>query len=165
MRLFSLVAGVSERDMDTMQKHSRLLLRVLIPMLALLMSAWVVQAWDKRTPPPAGDYPCLTSRLGYSAVQGPTGPLMTIQYDPSVLGTLHLDGKGGYRASRSSGRYSFDAATGKFTFVSGGLAGWPVIYEIKKGTPTVRLAATKDKGISAAGKVGDHACRRRGTER
>ena len=98
---------------------------------ALLLGAWTALGQAPRSAPPAGDYPCLTSRMTFSPVQGPVGPLMIIAYDPSALGTLRLDGKGAYRTSGSrGGRYAFNRTTGAFTFVSGPLKGWPAAYEV-----------------------------------
>src|SRR5689334_10602238 len=71
--------------------------------------------------PPAGEYACLKSRLSYSPVQGPAGPLLTIQYDPSIIGSITLDGRGGYRAFKKAGRYTFDSMHSAFVFVSGPL--------------------------------------------
>src|SRR5882672_3018401 len=51
--------------------------------------------------PPMGKYVCLTSRFQFSPIQGPAGPIMTITYDPSVLGTLELDGKSAYKMETS----------------------------------------------------------------
>jgi dipeptidyl aminopeptidase/acylaminoacyl peptidase len=107
----------------------------------------------------------MSSSLGYSAVSGPAGPLMMLKYNPSVLGTLKLDGKGNYRTARSQGRYSVDAATGRFIFVSGGLKGWPAVYEVVRGTPVVRLARKQDAEVGAKSRVGEHTCRRRGSEK
>lgn len=112
--------------------------------------------------PPAGDYSCLKSRLAFSPVQGPAGPLMLLQYDPSVLGTLKLDGRGQYRTRHSAGRYSYTASTGRFSFVSGPLKGWPVVFEVRKGAPRLRLASTMKGRVGA---VGEHVCRWRGSGR
>jgi len=109
--------------------------------------------------PVAGDYSCLKSRMSFSPVVGPAGPLMIIRYDPSVIGTIKLDGKGGYRSFKKTGRYSFDAARRKFTFVSGPLKGWPVVYEVSKGTPMLRLAATQNGTVKKNTQVGEHVCR------
>lgn len=129
----------------------------------LLLEAWMALGQALRSAPPAGDYPCLTSRMTFSSVQGPAGPLMIIAYDPSALGTLHLDGKGAYRTSRSrGGRYAFNRSTGVFTFVSGPLKGWPAAYQVSGGVPTVRLAGNKKNAVGPSARVGEHTCRRRG---
>ncbi|MDQ3813627.1 MAG: hypothetical protein M3347_06715, partial [Armatimonadota bacterium] len=88
-----------------------------------------------------------------------------IRYDPSVLGTIKLDGKGGYRAFKKTGRYRFDAARRKFSFVSGPLQGWPVVYEVSRGTPMLRLAATNDGAVGAKTRIGEHVCRCRGDKK
>lgn len=113
---------------------------------------------------PGGDYPCSSTRYGYSPVSGPAGPLLLVQYSPSALGALKLDGKGAYQTSsgKSRGRYAYNAASGTFAFVSGPLKGWPATYSVSRGTPVVELAP------SAAGKVGaigSHTCRRKGSEK
>ena len=64
--------------------------------------------------PPMGEYVCHTSRLQLSPIQGPFGPIMTVTYGPSVLGTLELDGKGGYTVNGKSGQYRYDSS---FTWV------------------------------------------------
>jgi WD40 repeat protein len=112
--------------------------------------------------PCAGDYPCLKSRLSFSPVQGPAGPLIIVQYDPSVIGTIVLDGKGGYQAFKKTGHYAFDSASRKFSFVSGPLQGWPVVYEVSGGTPMLRLAPTKDGTVTAKTRTGEHVCRFKG---
>lgn len=38
--------------------------------------------------PVARDYSCLKSRLAFSPISGPAGPLMLLRYDPSVIGTI-----------------------------------------------------------------------------
>jgi hypothetical protein len=84
---------------------------------------------------------------------------MTIQYDPSALGILRLDGKGGYRTGKSSGRYSFNRTTGAFAFTSGGLQGWPALFEVERGVPTLRLARSKKEGVGKRTRTGEHVCR------
>lgn len=136
---------------------------------ALLCAALVVQGKAARRAttgagrsaggPPAGDYPCLNSQLTYSSVPGPGGPMMQIAYYPSALGTLTLDGKGGYKTYHSGGRYSFRAASGVFAFVSGPLANWPVAYEVDRGQPMLRLAASLKGSVGPDTKIGEHLCR------
>jgi len=135
---------------------------------ALLCAALVVQGKPARRAattargvggPPAGDYPCIKSALTYSTMPGPGGPMMQIVYYPSALGTLTVDGKGAYKTYHSGGRYSFNAASGVFAFVSGPLQGWPVAYEVDHGQPMLRLAATKNGSVGADTKIGEHLCR------
>lgn len=113
---------------------------------------------------PAGEYACLKSRLTYSSIRGPGGPLLMVQYDPSVIGSIALDGHGGYRAFKKSGRYTFDSAHRRFAFVSGPLQGWPAAYRNSRGVPALRLAATKSKTVGEKDHIGEHLCRRRGSK-
>lgn len=135
---------------------------------ALLCAALVVQGKPARRAataagrsgggPPAGDYPCLKSSLTYSTMPGPGGPMMQIAYNVSALGTLTLDGRGGYKTYHSGGRYAFSAASGVFAFISGPLQGWPVAYEVDRGQPMLRLAATKEGRVVKDTKIGEHLC-------
>ena len=111
--------------------------------------------------PPMGKYVCLTSRFQFSPIQGPAGPIMTITYDPGVLGTLELDGKSAYKMETKgkSGRYTYDSANGRFTFTNGPLEGWPVVFEQGKNTFILRLAKSKDQSPNAkAPGLGEHSC-------
>ena len=84
---------------------------------------------------------------------------MTVTYDPSVLGTLELDGKGAYRTSDGkSGQYTYDPKTG-FTFSTGPLKGWPAVFERDKNNFILRLSKTKDERPNAKGPgIGEHSC-------
>src|SRR6267378_7541956 len=102
-----------------------------------------------------------SSRFQFSPIQGPAGPIMTITYDPSVLGTLELDGKSAYKMETKgkSGRYPYDSANGRFTFTNGPLEGWPVVFEQGKNTFILRLAKSKDQSPNAKGPgLGEHSC-------
>jgi hypothetical protein len=151
-------------------KNPKLIITVgaafLLMMEMRTLSLYGAGAASKRVSgPPAGDYSCLKSRLSFSPVVGPAGPLMIIRYDPSVIGTIKLDGKGGYRSFKKSGSYSFNAASRKFAFVSGPLKGWPVVYEVSGGTPRLRLAAVKTGTVGASTRTGEHSCRLRGSRK
>jgi hypothetical protein len=109
--------------------------------------------------PPMGKYVCHTSRLQLSPIQGPAGPIMTITYGPSVLGTLELDGKGGYRVNGKSGQYRYDSSRSRFAFANGPLEGWPAVFERDKNTPILRLSKAKDQPANLKGPgVGEHSC-------
>jgi hypothetical protein len=109
--------------------------------------------------PPMGTYVCLTSRLQLSPIQGPAGPIMTITYGPSVLGTLELDGKDGYTVNGKSGRYSYDPSSRRFAFANGPLEGWPAVFEQNKNTPILRLSKAKNQPANVKGPgVGEHSC-------
>ena len=115
---------------------------------------------------PAGEYSCMKSRMTYSAIKGPGGmPMMVMQYDASVLGTIRLDGKGNYSASKKPGRYVYNAQTRKFAFTSGPLKDWPVVYQVSSGTPKLRLAAVHDGQVGASLKTGEHVCSLRGNRK
>lgn len=148
----------------------------LIPILAatLLMSVtgttFLVQAQKRLAPklppgrvPPQGDYGCMKtiwSTSGASNIDGT--PMMSLQYIASVLGTIQLDGKGGYRVNKKAGRYRFDAARRQFAFASGPLANWPVVYEVSSGTAMLRLGATMKEKVGVNSRIGEHSCRLRG---
>lgn len=145
----------------------------------LLLSAtsgtWLVQAQKRAKPrvapklppgrvPPSGDYGCSKTIWANSFARNSDGsPMMTIQYVPSVLGTIKLDGKGGYSTRKKAGRYSFDAARRQFSFVSGPLANWPVVYEVSSGTAMLRLGAVKEDKVGANSRIGEHTCSLRGS--
>lgn len=152
--------------------------KFLVPIVAATLlagasgGAWLAHAQKQARPraaalpagrvPPAGDYGCSKTIWGYSGARNIDGsPMMTLQYIPSVLGTLKLDGRGGYLSRKKPGRYRFNSARREFAFVSGPLAGWPVIYEVSSGTPMLRLAATKDDKVVADARIGEHSCRLR----
>lgn len=113
--------------------------------------------------PPAGEYSCFKSAMEYSPVPGPGGPMLSIRYWPSVIGTLKLDGKATYRAFKGTGRFAYSPGTGRFSFLSGPLKGWPAVYEVSSGTPMVRLAALKNGSVGPKTKIGEHVCRWRGS--
>lgn len=129
--------------------------------------SWLVQAQKRAAPrlapgrvPPPGDYACSKTIWANSFARNSDGtPMMTIQFVPSVLGTLHLDGKGGYLSRKKPGRYRFNPAKREFAFVSGPLAGWPVVYEVSSGTAMLRLGATKNEKVGADSRIGEHSCR------
>jgi hypothetical protein len=109
--------------------------------------------------PPMGKYVCNTSRLQLSPIQGPAGPIMTITYGPSVLGTLELDGKGAYTVNGKSGQYRYDSSRNRFAFANGPLEGWPAVFEQDRNTPILRLSKAKDEPVNAKGPgVGEHSC-------
>jgi hypothetical protein len=106
-----------------------------------------------------GKYVCHTSRLQLSPIQGPAGPIMTITYGPSVLGTLELDGEGGYRVNGKSGQYRYDSSRSRFAFANGPLEGWPAVFERGKNTLILRLSKARDQPANVKGPgVGEHSC-------
>lgn len=115
--------------------------------------------------PPAGDYSCFKSIMEYSPVPGPGGPMMFLKYIPSVVGTLKLESRATYHAFKGAGRYAYNARTGRFSFLSGPLKGWPAVYEVSGGTPMVRLAAVKDGSVGPNTRTGEHLCRWRGDKK
>ncbi|HYR90549.1 MAG TPA: hypothetical protein VE422_41160 [Terriglobia bacterium] len=111
--------------------------------------------------PPMGKYVCLTSRFNVSPIQGPVGPILTITYDPSVLGILELDGKGAYKmeSNGKSGRYTYEPSNGRFTFTNGPLEAWPTVFEEDKNSFSLRLSRTKDTAPNAKGPgLGENFC-------
>jgi hypothetical protein len=113
---------------------------------------------DGRTPL-SGEYRCLTSSFTLSPVQGPAGPLLIVQFSPSALGSITLDGKGNYRVGDNTGTYVYSPASG-FTFTRGSLAGWPVIFDTYDAGLELRLSSSQDEPPSAnGGSTGEHVCR------
>ncbi len=109
--------------------------------------------------PPAGEYACFKSIWSTTGALNMDGtPMMTIQYISSAIGSIEVDGKGGYRVDKKAGRYHFDPARREFAFVTGPLAGWPVVYEVTHGTPRLRLAAKKGEKVTAKSRIGEHDC-------
>ena len=151
--------------------NNRTFVSILAAMLLLGISGnWLVHAQRraklrasaKLAPgrvPPAGDYDCTKSIWRFAGAQNMDGsPMQTVHDVPSAMGTLQLDGKGLYRKGKKSGRYRFNVAKREFAFVSGPLAGWPVVYEVKGNKPTLRLGATiKDKVVSYE-RIGENSC-------
>jgi WD40-like Beta Propeller Repeat len=108
--------------------------------------------------PLAGDYQCMTSSFTYSPAQGPAGPLLIVQFNPSLLGSITLDGKGNYRVGDNTGTYVYSPASG-FTFTRGSLAGWPAIFDTYDSGLELRLSSSQDEPPSPEGGfVGEHVC-------
>jgi hypothetical protein len=110
--------------------------------------------------PPAGEYSCLVSSL-----QMFMGRLQ-IQYLPSAIGRLRMDGKNIYQtmASGRSGRYSFNPSSGVIDFTTGPLEGWPTLYWADSaGNKMIRLARSKDATVNPmkGPATGEHRCRLR----
>ncbi len=102
--------------------------------------------------PEAGDYVCITSSYNSTL-----GGMFSVQYQGSALGTLRLNGQGGYSIGGEQGNYVYGGSG--FTFTKGPLQGWPVIYETYNGGLRLRLAATADKAAATEMAINEHMCR------
>lgn len=98
----------------------------------LLLTAGLLASAGLATPaipaPLSGTYACITRSYG-PPIFGSTFP--SIQYVPSLLGKIVLDGKGGYKVlnkNAGSGKYAYSAATQAFAFTTGSLKGMAVKY-------------------------------------
>jgi hypothetical protein len=93
------------------------------------------------------------------------GPLAPGSYEcwafssPRMGLNFTITGPGAYRgAEGGTGAFSYDAATGAITFTSGPLAGamptgFRVIYEVRRGKPTVSFVGTSGAEASFCEKV------------
>ena len=83
--------------------------------------------------PPAGTYVCWSTSLQY--VPNGTGGTMLMSVPAyGSVGKVGLDGKGGYQQliqGGGAGRYTVNAASGEFKFVSGPLLKLTAVYEFK----------------------------------
>lgn len=87
------------------------------------------------TPPVAGEYACQVLANG-STSAAPTSMEM-----PSALDRLELDDGGSYRHSSGTGRFHYEAVSGKIVFESGPFQGWSVRSETNGETRWLRFGA------------------------
>jgi hypothetical protein len=99
---------------------------------------------------PAGTYHCITTRWS---------PNQPIVLEPSILGTITIDGRGSYRVSSSGNSGSYRFGNGSLAFASGPLGGWPALVETVDGKPRVRLGKARDIPPNPNGSsFGEHRC-------
>lgn len=99
---------------------------------------------------PAGEYHCITTRWS---------PNTPIVLEPSILGRIILDGRGGYRVSGTGNSGGYREGTGGFAFVSGPLADWPALVETVDARPRIRLGKTRETPPNPRGaSFGEHRC-------
>lgn len=106
-----------------------LAVRSAVSVLAVLGSVLFpnAQAAPQVPVPPAGTYVCQLWSMAYDAYAG-----MHIEITTSVLRRVVLDAKGNYRLDNVNGgpgKYTYEAAKGKFTFTTGKMAAFGVKYE------------------------------------
>ena len=103
--------------------------------------------------PEAGDYICITSSYTSTLGQGQ----FSVHYQGSALGTIRLNGQGGYSINGEQGNYVYGGSG--FTFTTGPLQSWPVIYETYSDGVQLRLAATADQAAATEMAINEHMCR------
>ncbi len=99
---------------------------------------------------PAGEYHCSTTRWS---------PNTPIVLEPSILGRIILDGRGGYRVSGTGNAGSYRHDRDGFAFLSGPLALWPALVETVDGRARIRLGKTRETPPNPRGaSFGEHRC-------
>jgi hypothetical protein len=123
-----------------------------IPVLAL--------AGEKPTPaafPPAGEYKCYVLAMGGS-IATPYGAAPMVTPMPSAVNQIRLDGKNGYKHASGSGKYRYDASTGRVMIESGPFTGWTIRSETDGKAQWLRFAEKKGAMLAPTSRIGDHIC-------